>query len=97
MSSDRVVPVEIQGHRYPIRSALDPAYVTRLAGYVDEKMRAASDSSNTGDPLRLAIIAALNIADELFRSRDDESARHGAISERAGQIEKLLDRILAAS
>jgi cell division protein ZapA len=97
MSTDRVVPVEIQGHKYPIKSALDPAYVARLAGYVDEKMKAASDSSNTGDPLRLAIIAALNIADELFRTRADDRARHGALSERAGQIEKLLDRILAAS
>jgi cell division protein ZapA len=96
MSSDRVVPVEIQGHRYPIKSALDPAYVARLAGYVDEKMKAASDSSNTGDPLRLAIIAALNIADELFRSQDDDRAWQGAVSERAGQIEKILDRILAA-
>jgi len=96
MSADRVVPVEIQGHKYPIKSALDAEYVARLAGYVNEKMKAASDSSNTGDPLRLAIVAALNIADELFRSRANDRARHGALSERAGEIEKILDRILAA-
>ena len=40
----RVVPVEIHGQRYPIRSSLDPEYVARLATYVDEKMRAAADT-----------------------------------------------------
>ena len=55
---------------YPIRSALDPDYVTQLAGYVDGKIRAAGESAPSSDPLRLAVLAALNIADELFRHRD---------------------------
>ena len=38
MPDDAVISVEIHGHRYPIRSTLDQAYVTRLASYVDEKM-----------------------------------------------------------
>jgi cell division protein ZapA len=92
----RVIPVEIHGQRYPIRSALDPVYVARLASYLDEKMRAASDSTPTGDTLRLAIIAALNIADELFRCRDSTSARDGELAERAGELERLLDRVLMA-
>ncbi len=97
MSDDRTIPIDILGHRYPIRSSLDAAYVMRLAAYVESRMKAASGSSSTGDQLRLAIIAALNIADELHRTQADDKARHGALSERAGQIEKLLDRILAAS
>ena len=48
MSDDgRVIPVEIHGQRYPIRTALEPEYVARLAAYVDEKMRAAADSTPT--------------------------------------------------
>ena len=98
MSDDgRVIPVEIHGHRYPIRSALDQEYVARLAAYVDEKIRAAADTTPTGDSLRLAVLAALNIADELFRCREQDRARHGALTERAGELEKLLDRILMAS
>jgi cell division protein ZapA len=93
----RVVPVEIQGQRYPIRSELDPEYVTRLAVYVDEKVRAAADSTLTGDPHRLAVLAALNIADELFRCRDATRARDGQLAERAGELERLLDRVLMAS
>jgi cell division protein ZapA len=92
----RVVPVEIAGQRYPIRSSLDPEYVARLAAYVDEKMRAAADTSPSGDSMRLAVIAALNVADELFRCRDANRARNGELAERTQELERLLDRVLLA-
>jgi len=92
----RVVPVDIHGQRYPIRSGLDPAYVARLATYVDEKMHAAADSTPTGDSLRLAVLAALNIADELFRCRDTTLERDGRLAERAEELERLVDRLLLA-
>ena len=90
----RVIPVEIHGHRYPIRSTLDQDYVARLAAYVDAKMQAAADTTPTGDSLRLAVLAALNIADELFRCREQDRATHGAISERASELERVIDRLL---
>ena len=79
-----VVPVEISGQRYPIRTELDPAYVVRLAAYVNDKLRAASESSPSGDSVRLAVITALNIADELFRCRESTDAREGRLAVRAG-------------
>jgi len=97
MSEGYVISVEIQGQRYPIRSTLDPLYVAKLATYVDEKIRAAADTTPTGDSLRLAVLAALNIADELFRCRDVTQARAGELAERAGELERLLDRVLMAS
>src|SRR3954467_5411974 len=97
MADEAVISVEIHGQRYPIRSGLDPEYVSRLATYVDEKMRAAADSTPTGDSLRLAVLAALNIADELFRCRELSTARSGEIDERTGELERLLDRLLMAS
>jgi cell division protein ZapA len=97
MSEDTVIAVDIHGQRYPIRSTLDQEYVARLANYVDEKMRAAADSTPTGDSLRLAVLAALNVADELFRCRDVNRARSGELAERAGELERLLDRVLMAS
>ena len=93
----RVIPVEILGQRYPIRSSLEQEYVARLAAYVDEKVRAAAEATPTGDSLRFAILAALNIADELFRCRDVTRDRDGALAERAGELERLLDRVLLAS
>jgi cell division protein ZapA len=70
--------------------------VTRLAAYVDEKIRAAADSAPTGDALRLAVLAALNVADELFRCRDGSRASSGELAERAGALERLVDRVLLA-
>jgi len=97
MTEGRVVPVEIHGQRYPIRSSLEPDYVVRLAAYVDAKIRASADSTPSGDSLRVAVIAALNIADELFRCREATRARDGEIAERAGELERLLDTLLVAS
>jgi cell division protein ZapA len=94
--SGHVIPVEIFGQRYPIRTTLDPEYVSRLASYVDEKMRAASDSTPSSDSLRLAVLTALNVADELFRCRESTRAKDGHLAERTEEIERLLDRVLMA-
>ena len=95
MSDPHVVSVEIRGQRYPIRSTLDVQYVHEIASYVDEKMRAAAESTPSGDSVRLAVLAALNIADELFRCQDVQQARRGALAERTQAIERLLDAALA--
>ena len=95
MPEAQVVSVEIRGQRYPIESDLDANYVNGLASYVDEKIRAASESSPAGDTLRLTMIAALNIADELFRCQDVQQASRGALTERAHALERLLDAALA--
>ena len=91
-----VVTVEIAGQRYPIRSALDERYVTELAAYVDQKMRAASDAAPASDMLGLAVLVALNIADEFFRARDQQSSSSsGELNERALRLERLVDEVLA--
>jgi cell division protein ZapA len=97
VSEGRVITVEIHGQRYPIRSSLDHDYVLRLAAYVDEKIKAAADTTPTGDSLRLAVLAALNVADELFRVREATRAKDSQIAERAGELERILDRVLMAS
>jgi len=91
----RVVTVEIAGQRYPIRSSLDERYVAELAAYVDQKMRAASSASPTSDMLGLAILVALNIADEFFRVRQESSSTSGDLNERAMRLERLVDEALA--
>ena|SRR5258707_433123 len=96
MSDAKSVSVEIFGQRYPIRAALDPEYIQRLATYVDGKIRAAGDSAPSGDPVRLAVLAALNIADELFRHLETSRAAGGSVVERAEELERLLDRVLIA-
>jgi len=94
--SERVVTVDIQGQRYPIRSSLEPDYIAELARFVDEKVAAAAETTPSSDGLRLAILAALNIADELFRCRDVNMNRDGVLAARAGELERLVDRLLMA-
>jgi cell division protein ZapA len=92
--ADVLVPVEILGQTYPIRSRLDQRYVEELATYVDAKMKAAAEVSPNVDSLRVAVLAALNIADEFFRSRDGLGQEESLIAERIRQIERLIDDAL---
>lgn len=91
----KVVKVEVGGQIYPIRSTLDAKYVGELAAYVDTKLRAASDAAPSSDMLGLAILVALNIADEYFRARDQHSTVHGALNARALELEQLVDDAIA--
>jgi cell division protein ZapA len=92
--ASRVVTVEIHGQQYPIRSGLDPAYVAELAAYVDEKMRLAARESPSGETLKLAVLAALNIADEYFRILDDERRQNDQVANRAAALERMVDLAL---
>ena len=94
-NTGRVVTVEILGQRYPVRSSLDPGYVSDLATYVDEKMRSAGDKSPAGDSLKVAVLAALNIADEYFRCRDADRSATDDVRKRAMEIEQVVDQALA--
>jgi len=94
-SPSRVVHVEIHGQRYAIRSGLDPAYVAELAAFVDAKMSLAARETPAGDTLKIAILAAINIVDEYFRSCDDVRNRQAGVADRAGELERLLDLALA--
>jgi cell division protein ZapA len=93
-STTRTVTVEIHGQPYPIRSGLDPAYVAKLASYVDEKMDLAARETSAAETLKIAVLAALNIADECFRLRDDECRRYATVARRTQELERMLDLAL---
>jgi cell division protein ZapA len=94
MPEPRVVHIEVHGQRYPIKTTLDPAYVQELAAYVDRKMRLASDASPSSDMLGLAVLTALNLADELFRARHDHLDESDSVAERAEALERIVDQAL---
>lgn len=94
MPEPRVVHVEVSGQRYPIRTTLDPGYVQELAGFVDRKMSLAAEASPSSDMLGLAVLTALNIADELFRARDQRLDEAGSLSERTAALERIVDQAL---
>ncbi len=102
-SSSTAVPVEIYDQIYNLRGT-DPAYIERLAHVVDAKMRAVSAHGGTVDSLRVAVLAALNIADELESLRQRHDILAGSISQsqrnlrsRAGSLAHMLDEVLTDS
>lgn len=94
MNEGRLVTVEINGQRYHIRTHLDAAYVSELATYVERKMELAARESPAGDSLKIAVLAALNIADECYRARDEGTEQRTTLSARALELERLLDLAL---
>jgi cell division protein ZapA len=98
------VVVEIYDQIYQL-SGTDPQHIERLAQLVDAKMRAVSAHGATVDSLRVAVLAALNIADEMLatQARHDELAEslnhatsqvHNAVQSRAGSLMGMLDEVL---
>ena len=87
------VRVEIFDQAYNLRGS-DPEYILKLAEYVDSKMRAVAEATNTIDTVRLAVLAALNIADEyhLLKKRQDVGATD--YQKRAHLLANALDEVL---
>jgi cell division protein ZapA len=94
VAEPKVVHVEVQNQRYPIKTTLEPRYVQDLAAFVDRKMSLAVEASPSSDMLGLAVLTALNIADELFRIRDQQVDEAGVITERALALERIVDQAL---
>jgi cell division protein ZapA len=93
----QTIQVEIHGQRYALRTDLDPQYIAEVAAYLDEKMRLAARELTSSDPLRIAVVAALNVADELFRARTQAvstTTSEGRLLARAADIERLVDKVL---
>jgi cell division protein ZapA len=89
------VRVEIFDQAYNLRGS-DADYIIKLADYVDSKMRAVAEQTNTIDTVRLAVLAALNIADEfhLLRRKLDGGTSAGT-RQRARKLADALDEVLA--
>jgi cell division protein ZapA len=92
-SANTSVRVEIFDQGYNLRGS-DPEYILKLAEYVDGKMRAVAEQTNTVDTARLAVLAALNIADEYHLLQRNHN--HGSIDylKRAHHLSEALDEVL---
>ena len=91
------VTVRILDQSYLVRSSLDRAELQRLADYVQGKMRTITTQTPHGDLVRVAVLAALNIADDYFRCREHRTDRDRVIRERTAVIEAVVDRAIRVS
>ena len=91
----KVVQIEIHGQKYPIRTQLEPRYVQELAEFVEARMALAAKASPSSDTVAIAILAALNITDEFFRTRSELTSDSGQIAARTEALERIVDQALA--
>lgn len=87
------VRVEIYDQPYNLRGT-DADYIFRLAQYVDAKMRAVAEQTSTVDSLRVAVLAALNIADEYNVIKRKYEAIASEVNQRANHLAGALDEVL---
>ena len=88
------VKVQIFGQIFPIQGDLDEAYMQKLAEYVDGKMRAIVQMTPTVDTQKVAILAAMAIADELHTARKERGEREELLKEQAERCLTLVERAL---
>jgi cell division protein ZapA len=93
--SGRVVKVSIFGHSYPIRAKVeDEKYIRDIAKYVDEKMREIDEAMKPNSTMKVAILTALNIADELMTMRRDREDVVLTYQEKVQAVSDALDLVL---
>jgi cell division protein ZapA len=88
------IRVEIYNQTYNIRSDGDSEYLTKLADFVDSRMREISSGTLTVDSLKVAILAALHIADELHRLKQTHEQADAQLATRSTECAEMLDRLL---
>src|SRR5881394_3405894 len=95
-ASSETIRVEIYDQSYTVRSDGDPDYLKQLAEYVDQRMREISSGTLTVDSRKVAILAALYIADELHQLRKAHEQADEQLASRSSECSELLDRLLKA-
>jgi cell division protein ZapA len=86
--------VVIYNQTYNLRSEHGPEYINELAAHVDRRMNEIARQTMTVDSLRVAILAALQIADELFQLRSELRETDSEIAERSTRYAEILDQFL---
>jgi cell division protein ZapA len=100
MVAKNVVQVEIFGHTYTIRGEANQEYILEVAAYVDRKMREITEKLPVASLSKVAILASLNIADELFKERarrEDEERDLRDLSSRTARLSAVLDDVIQKS
>jgi len=92
MTDPRSVTVSIYGRDYTLKGEAEPAYVQKVAALVDQKMREIADQSALASTSKVAILVAVNLADELLRERQKHQQALAMLDERTGQITAFLDK-----
>jgi len=88
------IRIQIFDQEYNVKGSLNPGYLEELAQYVDGKMRSIATRSHNVDTVRVAVLAALNIADEYHQMKARYEATTLQVEQKVGEYNEALDRLL---
>lgn len=86
-----IVKINILGTEYPIQGDADSDYIKKIAVYVNSKMEEVDGTLKSKSPLRTAILASLNIADELFKEKESKEELVKQFNEKINSLLAKLD------
>lgn len=93
--SDSFVKVTIYGQEYTIKAPADATYIKNIAEYVDMKMREVQDEMNTPQvPGKVAILAAMNISDELFSNKRTTEKMKNEVEGKISSLIEIVDEVI---
>jgi len=95
--SKQVTAVKIFNQTYQVSSGDDPEYVKQLARYVDKVMTEVFENTSAVDSLKVAVLAALNIADERFAAQRQLETLDDTVTEKSEEMITLLDPLVGSS
>ncbi len=96
---DKILDINIFGRIYKIRvkGEEDEEYVSRLTSYVDQKMHEIAVKSRSSDPMKIAVLALMNIADEYFAGRKELDQLDASIGQMESELERVENRLELSS
>ncbi len=91
------VKIEIYDQMYTVNSGQSDKYLQELAAYVDAKMRDVAEATHIVDSVKVAVLASLNIADELFTLRERQQQIEGPLRKRVEKCVDLVEKAIERS
>ena len=94
-SNDNFVKVTIYGQEYTIKAPADATYIKNIAEYVDQKMREIQEELNTPQvPAKVAILAAMNIADDLFAEKRNREKNTNEVERKVSSLIEVVEEAI---
>ena len=94
-SNDNFVIVTIYGQEYTIKAPADASYIKNIAEYVDEKMREVQEELSTPQvPAKVAILAAMNISDDLFAAKRDREKSTNEVERKVSSLIEIVEEAI---
>ena len=95
---ENLVRVAIFGQEYTVKAKADSKYIADVAQYVDEQMRDVEESlSSTQSGMRIAILAAMSITDDLFATRSEKNGLIEQVEDKAASLIEFIDETVMST